>query len=75
MFSKFHLNTSKYPNIKVVYFSRDTTLILSGIAGLKCKMVKMQVNAHSYYSLAPRKQQTWLAVCAKLVDKKSIRPF
>jgi hypothetical protein len=39
-FSKFFLNTSKYPNGKVVCFVEDTTFMLGGIAGLECKRVK-----------------------------------
>jgi hypothetical protein len=39
-FSKFHLNTSKYPNVKVVYFVGDTTFMLSGIGDLEWKCVK-----------------------------------
>jgi hypothetical protein len=47
--------------------------MLSGIAGLEWKCVKkMQVNAFGYYSLVPRKQQTLLAICAQMVEKKTI---
>jgi hypothetical protein len=52
-FSKFHLNTSKSPNIKVVQFSRDTTLLLGGIADLEWKIEKNSVNCRFHYSSVP----------------------
>jgi hypothetical protein len=41
-FSKFSLNTSKSPKGKNVQNSRHTTLLLSGIASLKCRVVEME---------------------------------
>jgi uncharacterized protein YcgL (UPF0745 family) len=48
--------------------------MLSGITSLEWKWVKMQLNASGYYSQAPRKQQTLLAICAQMVEK-AIRPL
>jgi hypothetical protein len=44
VFSKFHLNTSKYLNIKVVQFSGDTTFMLDGISNFEWKRVENLVN-------------------------------
>jgi hypothetical protein len=57
--------------------------MLSGIASLEWKWVKMQVNTSGYYSQASRKPQTYysqasrkpqtlLAICAQLVEKKTL---
>jgi hypothetical protein len=46
--------------------------MLSGIASLEWKWVKMQVNTSGYYSQASRKPQTLLAICAQLVEKKTL---
>jgi hypothetical protein len=39
-FSKFHLNTSNFPNEKVVYFVEGHNFHVEWHAGLKCKLVK-----------------------------------
>jgi hypothetical protein len=49
--------------------------MLSGIAGSKCKMVKIAGQHSQALFTGPRKQPSWHAICAKMVEKITLRPL
>jgi hypothetical protein len=74
-FSKFHLNTSNSPNVKVVYFVMGHNFHVEwhwrfGVEeGEKCK------SAPESLFTGAQKQPTWHANCAKKVEKNHIWPL
>jgi hypothetical protein len=75
-FSKFHLNTSKSTNMKVVQFFRGTQLSCRlAFPNLRGERWKMWSTASSSCSPRHGSIQFWQAVSAKSVEKNTLEPL
>jgi hypothetical protein len=57
---------------KMCSLSRHTTSLLSGIATLECKMVKMEIKELGHCSLVSSFQSSFFAICARSVDQTTL---
>jgi hypothetical protein len=74
-FSKFDLNTSKSPNVKVVYFVEGHNFHVEWHLRFGVEMCEKLGQRLELLFIGAQKSAILHAICAQLVEKKAIRPL